>query len=303
MNTEKNNEIDIAKWLSGELTPEEKHAFEQTEDYKAYAKIINATDKLHDPAYDEDAVLSKIQQKITVQPKVRKLNSRYVYSGIAAALVLLFGLYFFLNNTAKSITTDFGQQFAFTLPDGSEVTLNSKSTLSYDKANFSNERILHLDGEAYFKVTKGSSFKVITDEGMIEVLGTQFNVDTNDDFFEVRCYSGKVKVVNDQKVERILTKGKAHQTYKNAVTDWDFDAAKTLWIAGTHTFSNTPFLQVIDALENQYEITIENSEIYKDERFTGRFSNTNFELALQTVFEAMNITYTLKDNTITLSKK
>lgn len=303
MNTEENNETDIAKWLSGELTPEEKLAFEQTEDFKAYAKIINATEKLRDPAYDEDAVLSKIKQKIAPQPKIRKLNLRYVYSGIAASLVLFFGLYFFLNNSTKSITTDFGQQFAVTLPDGSEVTLNSKSTLDYDKDNFQKERTLHLDGEAYFKVTKGTSFKVITNEGTVEVLGTEFNVDTNENFFEVHCFSGKVKVTNDQKVERILTKGKAVQTYEDTVTDSNFDPATTFWVSGTHTFSNIPFSQVIDALESQYQITIKNSKSYKNERFTGRFSNTNLKLALQTVFEAMSIDYTQKDNIVTLSKK
>jgi ferric-dicitrate binding protein FerR (iron transport regulator) len=303
MNTEENNNIDIAKWLSGDLTPEEKLAFEQTEEFKAYAKIINATDKLRDPAYDEDAVFSKIKQQIATQPKVRKLNLRYVYSGIAASLVLFFGLYFFLQNTTTSVHSDFGQQLAMTLPDGSTVTLNSKSTLDYDKASFDNNRIVHLDGEAYFEVTKGATFKVITDEGTVEVLGTAFNVDTNEQFFSVHCYAGKVKVTNTQKVERILTKGNAHQTYEDEVTYWNFNPNAPFWMSGVHSFSETPFLEVIDALENQYQLTIENAEIFKNERFTGRFTNTNLNLALQTVFEAMNIEYNIQDKTITLAKK
>ena len=169
MESEKNNEIDLAKWLSGELTPEEKLAFEQSEDYKAYAKIVNATEKLKDPAYDEDAVLAKIKEKIASQPKVRKLNLKVVY-GIAASLVLFFGLYFFMNSAKNYFQTDFGQQIALTLPDGSEVTLNSKSTLYYDKDTFNKDRTLRLDGEAYFKITKGSPFKVVTEEGIVEVL-------------------------------------------------------------------------------------------------------------------------------------
>lgn len=302
MESEKNNEIDLAKWLSGELTPEEKLAFEQSKDYKAYAKIVNAMEKLKDPAYDEDVVLSRIKGEIASQPKVRKLNLRYVY-GVAASLVLFFGLYFFMNNSTNSFQTDFGQQIALILPDGSEVTLNSKSTLHYDKGNFNNNRTLQLDGEAYFKVTKGSPFKVVTEEGIVEVLGTQFNVDTNENFFEIKCYSGKVKVTNNQKVERILTKGNASRTYNDALTDWNFDPAKTFWIAGESTFKETPFLQVIDALEDQYQINIENSEIFKNERFTGHFLNNNLDLALKTVFEAMNIEYEQKDTNVKLSKK
>jgi transmembrane sensor len=302
MESKKNNETDLAKWLSGELSPAEKDAFVQSEDYKAYAKIINATEKLSDPAYDEDKVLSKIKEKIASQPKVRKLNIRYMY-GVAASLILLIGLYFFLNNTTKPFQTDFGQQVAVTLPDGSEVILNSKTTLHYDKDSFINNRTLQLDGEAYFKVTKGSPFKVVTNEGVVEVLGTQFNIDTNDDFFEVKCFSGKVKVTDDQKNERILTKGNAHRTYNDMATNWDFDPTNASWISGENTFTNTPLLQVIDALENQYQIEIKNSEIFKNEYFTGRFSNTNRDLALKTVFEAMNIAYELKDNSVKLSKK
>ena len=67
MNSEEHKEIDLAKWLSGELSPEEKHVFEQTDAYKTYSKIINATEKLNDPAYDEEAVLAKIKEKIAAQ--------------------------------------------------------------------------------------------------------------------------------------------------------------------------------------------------------------------------------------------
>ncbi|EDP97168.1 FecR domain-containing protein [Kordia algicida OT-1] len=302
MNSEKNNEIDIAKWLSGELTPEEQHAFEQSEDYKAYAKIISATEKLSDPAYDEATALAKIKEKIATQPKVRKLNLRYVYA-VAASLVLLFGFYFFMKTSNTSFETDFGQQLAVNLPDGSEVTLNAKSTVFYDKDNWNNNRTLHLDGEAYFKVTKGATFTVITKEGSVQVLGTTFNVNTNEDFFEVQCYSGKVNVINTAKAEHILTKGKAVRTYQNVVSNWTFDTTEKNWLSGQSSFMETPLSEVIEALENQYQLQIKNTESFTKERFTGRFTNNNRAVALQTVFEAMDIDYTLNDNVVTLSKR
>ncbi|AXG69239.1 fec operon regulator FecR [Kordia sp. SMS9] len=299
---EEHTEIDLAKWLSGELSPEETHAFEQTEAYTTYAKIINATDKLKDPAYDEDAVLASIKEKIASQPKVRTLNLRYVYVA-AASLIILFGLYFFLKNSTMSYQTDFGKQLAINLPDGSEVVLNAKSTLDYDKESYTNERILHLDGEAYFIVTKGAPFKVITKEGTIEVLGTEFNVDTNTNFLEVQCFSGKVNVTNTTQKTHMLTKGKAVRTYNATVTDWTFNTTEKTWMSGLSSFTETPLSEVLDALENQYEITIKNKEKFTQERFTGRFVNNNLEVALQTVFEAMDIDYTLNMNLVTLSKK
>lgn len=302
MNSEKNNEIDLAKWLSGELSPAEKHAFEQTEAYKTYAKIINATEKLNDPAYDEEAVLAKIKERIATKPKVRKLNFRYVYAA-AASLVILFGLYFFLKESTITYQTDFGQQLAINLPDGSEIILNSKSALQYNTDSFKNERTLHLDGEAYFKVTKGSAFKVVTDEGTVAVLGTEFNVDTNKNFFEVKCFSGKVNVINSEKIANILTKGKAVRTYNTTVSDWTFNPTKKTWMSGLSSFTEMPLLEVIDALEDQYKITIKNKENFTQERFTGRFVNNNLDVALKTVFEAMDIEYKLNTNIVTLSKK
>ncbi|WP_420571481.1 FecR family protein [Kordia sp.] len=301
MESERNNEIDIAKWLSGKLTPQEKQTFEQSEDYKAYAKIINATEKLKDPAYDEDAVFAKIKEKIAPQPNVKKLNLRYVY-GIAAALVILFGLYVFMNSTTQTFETSFGEQLAINLPDGSEVILNAKSTLHYDKDTWNKERTLYLDGEAYFEVTKGSPFKVVTDEGTVEVLGTSFNVDTNKNFFEVQCYTGKVNVTNTDDKAHILTKGKAVRTFDNSVTNWTFDTTEKNWISGLSSFNNTPLLEVIDALEDQYQIQIQNTATFAKERFTGRFTNSNRDVALKTVFEAMDIDYKLNNNIVTLSK-
>ncbi len=302
MNSEQHNEIDLAKWLSGELSPEEKQAFEQTDAYKTYAKIINATEKLNDPAYDEAAVLAKIKEKLAAQPKVRKLNFRYVYTA-AASVVILFGLYFFLKNATITHQTNFGQQLAINLPDGSEVILNAKSTLDYDKDTWDKERTLHLNGEAYFKVTKGSPFKVITDEGTVEVLGTEFNVDTNTNFLEVQCFSGKVNVTNTAKKSHILTKGKAVRTYNATVTNWTFNTVEETWMSGLSSFNEMPLLEVLDALEDQYQITIKNKENFAQERFTGRFVNDSLEVALKTVFEAMDIDYKLNTNIVTLSKK
>ncbi|MEM6684618.1 MAG: FecR domain-containing protein [Bacteroidota bacterium] len=302
MNNEEKN-IDLAKWLSGELTPEAQQAFEQSEDFKAYAKIINATEKLKDPAYDEAAVLASIKEKISSQPKVKTFNFRYVYAA-AASLVILFGLYFFLKNSATTtIKSSFGNQLAINLPDGTEVILNAKSTLDYDKDTYKHTRTLHLDGEAYFKVSKGSPFTVITDEGTVEVLGTEFNVDTNTNFFEVQCFSGKVNVTNSSNVAHILTKGKAVRTYNATVTNWTFNPTEETWMSGLSSFTETPLSEVLDALENQYEIVIKNKQEFAQERFTGRFVNNNLNEALQTVFEAMDIEYKLNTNIVTLSKQ
>src|SRR3546814_12659628 len=63
-----------------------------------------------------------------------------------------------------------------TLSDGTKVWLNSASTLKYPSQFAASERIVNLEGEAYFEVSKGVPFKVLSHGQTVEVLGTQFNV-------------------------------------------------------------------------------------------------------------------------------
>ncbi len=138
-------------------------------------------------------VLEKITQK-TSNKKVKKLIPNWMFAA-AASIALLFSTVYYLTGTNESFSTSFGEQLALVLPDGSEVLLNSKSTLSYKKSDwFDGKRTLELTGEGYFKVKKGSTFSVNSTNGNVSVLGTQFNVKTNPSYFEVLCYEGRVQV-------------------------------------------------------------------------------------------------------------
>src|SRR5690606_1649068 len=80
------------------------------------------------------------------------------------------------------LTTPQGGTYGVTLSDGSKVWLNAGSTLTYPSRFNAEERIVSLEGEAYFEVRKsqhpagGIPFKVLTKGQTIEVLGTAFNV-------------------------------------------------------------------------------------------------------------------------------
>src|SRR5690606_24206533 len=80
------------------------------------------------------------------------------------------------------LTTPHGGTYGVTLPDGSKVWLNAGSTLTYPSRFNAEERVVSLEGEAYFEVRKsqtpagGMPFRVFTKGQTIEVLGTVFNV-------------------------------------------------------------------------------------------------------------------------------
>lgn len=282
----------LARWIAGELSPEELERFENSNDYPVLKKINDASQTLKAPTFKDQALLTKLKELSDQQPKgnVKKLMPNWVYSAAAVLVVALGLLYVF--NMRSNFKTTYGEQLAVTLPDNSVVKLNANSALDYKTINWKSDRLLHLEGEAFFDVEKGESFKVLTDEGMVEVLGTEFNVIARDNYFEVQCTEGKVRVTGDGIASQvILLPGKAVRVVKNAVEEWDFKLSESHWTSGESTFYNVPINQVLLALENQFKIEFNTSNIDLNKRFTGAFTHDNLSLALKTVSGPMGISY------------
>ena len=168
----------LARWIAGDLSPQELEKFQKSDDYPVLKRINDESQNLKAPTFNDQALLSKLQelnnsQSTRPKGKVVKLIPNWAYA--AAAVVIAFGLFYVM--TMKShFDTGFSEQLAVVLPDNSEVKLNANSHLDYKTIGWKSSRALQLNGEAFFDVEKGESFKVLTDVGMVEVLGTEFNV-------------------------------------------------------------------------------------------------------------------------------
>ena len=294
----------LADWLEGKLSDQELKKLVSEQDYKEYLKLRSSFDLLSELNNPLDDTLAKIKRKINHTPKKEKkvipLFAKFTL-GIAASLLLFFGLYSkFANQEVIYTTTDNMQTIA--LLDGSEVILNSNSTLKYNKKIWQNKRELQLDGEAYFKVTKGDKFTVVTKNGSVSVLGTHFNVNSRNDFFKVFCFEGKVKVVTKKHTEHILTPNKGVVVIGNSEREIIRKQNNPSWLKGTRTFEKTPLNEVITELENQFNITIDKNNVNDTILFSGGFSNNNLNKALQSVFKPLQIKYTVKGNTVILKQ-
>lgn len=286
----------LARWISGELTPEELNDFKNSKDYQALNKINEASKLLETQSYNSEALFNNLKTKINSKqqdkaPTVIKLIPTWVY-GVAASIVLAFGLSYYLN-TNKHFETSFSEQLAVILPDNSKVQLNANSQLDFKSRNWDNNRVLNLNGEAFFDVENGTKFKVLTQQGVVEVLGTEFNVISRDDYFEVQCLEGKVRVESlTANKEAILLPGKAIRILNKTAEEWDFILIdEPNWLLGESTFMNTPIAQVLLSIENQYNIHFDTSNIDLSKRFTGGFTHKDLNLALKTVFIPMEISY------------
>jgi len=297
------DETFLARWISGELTPEELNEFKKTEDYVVLNKINDASQNLEAPKFDHQALYYKLKQQKLNKPsqekKVIKLFPTWAHA-VAASIIIAFGI-FYAFNIESQFQTSFGEQLAVLLPDNSKVQLNANSEISYKSINWKNNRKINLNGEAFFDVEKGQKFTVITEEGSVEVLGTEFNVISRAHYFEVQCQEGKVKVSSSfTDDEVILLPGNAVRIVSNKWEKWNYDIREPNWLLGESTFYNTPMAQVIIALENQFKITFDASNVDLSERFTGGFTHKDLNLALKTVMIPMDIIYSAEKNKVTL---
>ena len=297
---ENNKDTLLARWLMNDLTPKEAQEFKDSEAYHSYEKISAYSNHLETPFYDKAKVWKAVSDQTIHKAKVRPLYYKWA-TGIAASIVLLFGMFYALHMSTTTYQSDYGTQLSVILPDGSEAILNANSKIEFNKTDWKNKnRTLELDGEAYFKVKKGSLFMVKTSKGIVEVLGTQFNVNSFSDILEVKCYSGKVRV-SDAINKAILSPGNAYRIIDSTEEQWTFKTNDNSWLNNESTFYNTPLSKVFISLENQFKISIENKNSYLNQRFTGSFFNDDKNLALKTVLEAMNIGYVLNKNKLILA--
>lgn len=288
------NDILLAKWLNNDITPEELAHLKASPEYASYIKIAEVSAQFKTPTFDEVASFNAINaKKETLQPKVIALNPLKTFLKIAAVFAVIFAGYFYINSLNTTITTQIAEKQTFLLPDQSKVVLNANSTIDYNENNWDKNRNLTLDGEAYFAVSKGEKFNIQTKEGIVSVLGTQFNVFVREDQLNVICYEGLVRVsFNDNAIE-LPAGNKITIESGSIVHQGKINAINPSWIKNESSFDNAPLLSVIKELQRQYPIKVTTNNIDLNQRFSGSFSHENITLALRLLCEPLNLSYTI----------
>ncbi|HRJ28726.1 MAG TPA: FecR domain-containing protein [Cyclobacteriaceae bacterium] len=292
-----NNQQYIEKWLDGTLTEEEKAAFEKTEEFKSLQRMDAALKHFHPKSFNADEAFGRIKARRQKTAKVISVNWSMVYR-IAAVLVAGIGLLFFLysnffRQTVNEVqySTLAGETKSVTLPDNTVVTLNALSLVTFSEDNWSSNRNIKLEGEAYFDVVKGGSFKVETSTGTVTVLGTRFTVKDRPNFYEVICYEGRVEVKASAEPV-LLTQHDFYRETGSAISK-SVTAGETApaWMNNESSFSSVPYFEVINELKRQYNVSVQVKEVDTLQVFTGKFPNNNLTTALQAVTIPLNLSY------------
>lgn len=254
---------------------------------------------------DFSDTLHKIHFEINNQEprigKTRKLLNNL--TKVAAVLFIPLALAFFFTLDKKDISmelqtvsTPLASKTHFVLPDGSEVWLNSGSSLEYPKEFSRKKRLVKLSGEAYFDVQKSKTpFEVVTDNIQVNVLGTAFNVmsysNTNP---EVTLERGKVQLISNSGEQQILAPGQqavidtANLSIQVQKVDTEIYSS---WTDNKLIFRNESLKDVVRRLERWYNIEIElDDQFISDKKLT---ATIEYE-SITEVMDLLEITLPIK---------
>ncbi|WP_298715055.1 FecR family protein [uncultured Chitinophaga sp.] len=146
------------------------------------------------------------------------------------------------------------------LSDGTEVWLNSKSSIRFPFTFSGDRREVEVSGEAYFNVSPdaGKPFVVQTPQGEVQVLGTTFNVNTYEPGKVVTSLvSGRIRAVGDGGTAELKPGQEAVWREDRELEVTAFDQREKLsWMQGVYYFKNADFQEIAKALERWYSLEL-----------------------------------------------
>ena len=222
---------------------------------------------------------------------------------VAAVLALVASLLFLILNRQErpnEVYLSAEKVESVHLTDGSSVQVNAGSSLTYPENFIGDDRVVSLQGEAFFNIEPNPDqpFIVKVGNAQITVLGTRFNVNETTESIYVSVISGRVEVTSDYGKE-ILEAGEQVAISKSSqqlIRDLNSSSGKEqFWLTKKLSFQKTSMKEVISDLESAYQVTIDvsNESILKC-KLQATFENQ----PIDEVLEIISISQELKVNQI-----
>ena len=213
----------------------------------------------------------------TKETPVRRLNPLRTIFRVAAAILVLVVAYFVFQPSsgeaslqAELVYAESGTQKIVRLPDGTEVTLNEETELSYTPFPNPNtgKRSVYLNGEAYFDVAsdKDHPFVIESKNTKVEVLGTAFNLRAyeKESFTELDVDHGKVRFSsNEGAVTNVVTKQQKARIVEEGdlIMDLNSTSNAQAWRTKTLRFKNTSLEKVLHDIQRHYGVNIQQDQL------------------------------------------
>ena len=300
------NESTLATYFNGRLLLSEQKEVEawlkQSEENRKIARDVQficfVTDTLDCiRQIDSQTALKKTKTKINKRNKISWLIRLQHIAAILAIPLFMSTLYLILKEEPVEyveVWTNPGMVALINLPNGTNVWLNSNSSLRHPIRFTGSKRNTELKGEAYFSVhpDRDKPFIVNTPFNIrAEVLGTEFNMEAYEAEREVKTtlVSGSVKLTfltdkEDEKSYILKPDEEFIYNYQNKKLSVQKPYIPTLtaWKDGLVIFRNTPFEEALKVLSKRFnvEFIIKNDKLYEN-AFTGPFDGQHLQLILE----------------------
>ncbi|WP_339924415.1 FecR domain-containing protein [uncultured Cyclobacterium sp.] len=202
-----------------------------------------------------------------------------------------------------------GVKANLTLQDGSKVILNSGSTLKYINNFESHQRILELNGEAYFEVAEDKTrpFSVKTGSVTTTALGTVFLISSyKNEPIDISLLTGKVAVdidlVEEQSINLTNGEGLQIDLRKESIKNVSFDPDKLLaWTRKTIVFDQVSMFEIKRVLENWYGVKVAfTNRPSADLEISGKFDDQSLRNVLEGLSHSARFNYQLEKDKVTL---
>jgi len=318
-NSRKNAEK-LAKYLGSEMSEAESRTFEEefsgSEEHKARIEklkkqwsamngykaskspdIRKAWDKLHERLQDEKLIPAQniVVKRLLVHNLVRIAAVVLILLGIGAVIYMNVGrkpaVELVQLNTENSANT-----LIKTLSDGSVIYIAQNSLFSFREKFKSGSRNVELQGEAFFDIVPNPDrpFIIETDEALIQVLGTAFNVKTqNGDGLELFVDRGKVKVtlkMDPSNSEMVMAGEKISNIKNSLVKSKHTPNEATAWYKQRMHFKDETLQNIIHVLNRNFNtnFVLADNEIGKH-KLTVTFHNETTETMTELICVALNL--------------
>ncbi|MEP7257902.1 MAG: FecR domain-containing protein [Flavitalea sp.] len=239
--------------------------------------------------------INRSSEASVIPIKRKRNNSMWIAAAAVVFIISCWGVMHYLMAEEPSFNTQFGEIKREQLPDGSEITLNADSRVSFaDNWQKGGDREVWIKGEAFFKVQKTpekSRFIVHTGHFDIEVTGTQFNVVSRNNKTNVLLKEGSIILKTENGLEKAMVPGDFVE-YDNAKTlrfRTVKDAQVIAWKDRKFIFEKTSMVEVAAAITELYGVEVSfGDESVATESISGILPNDNLDIFLQSLNATQN---------------
>lgn len=333
MSTQINDKVSglLYKFRSGDITPAEfqdlRIRIDAISDVELKHLLETEWEEFEDHSPLSEEKMKTLYEGLHIRSeevKPRFTLKRY-WMQIAASLLLLIAgsltvLTFMQQNEINALAEqnvvirsgDYGKSLV-TLPDGTIVHLNAKSSLTYSQDFGRNDRKVALSGEGFFEVKKdmGKKFTVGTGYMDITVLGTKFNVYAYEakDIVEMSLVEGSVDVTTSRPpYQSIRVKPNEKVVYNkhtgNLLHERTSNKMETAWMNKELVFRSERLENVFRCLSRKFAVTfsVDDETLLKDV-YTGTFDDENVESIMRVLKYHYKFKYTNEDGVISIQTR